>query len=168
MLKPWVGIATIAVALAMPTAASATVLHFKGTADADSQTQVTFDVKGTMKKVKKGKKTKKVFVAGTVSDVHVENQLFTCYDEAGNAVMGGRFTSQYDFFDIEPMTVSKTGAFSGVYEYGVGTAVITRETFAGKIKGRTAKGTFQAQYDPGGIEYGYCGNMSGEPYTAKG
>jgi hypothetical protein len=121
-----------------------------------------------MKKVKKGKKTKKVFVASTVSNVHVEAQLFTCYDATGNAVMGGRFTSQYDFFNIEPMTVSKTGAFSGTYEFSAGTSVITRETFTGKIKGRAAKGTFQAQYAPGGIQYGYCGNMSGEPYSAKG
>lgn len=168
MLKLWVGAATIAVALVVPTAASATVLHFKGTADADSQTQVTFDVKGQMKKVKKGKKTKKVFVASTVSNVHVENQLFTCYDAAGNAATSGRATIPYDFFNIEPMTVSKTGTFSGVYESSVGASVITRETFTGKIKGRTAKGTFRAQYDPGGIEYGYCGNMSGEPYSAKG
>lgn len=168
MVKSLVATATVAVALLMPAGAAATVLHFKGTAVSDSQTQVTFDVKGHTKTVKKGKKSKKSFVASTVSDVHVENQLFTCYDAAGNAATSGRFTSQYDFFDIEPMTVSKTGAFSGVYEYGVGTSVITRETFTGKIKGRTAKGTFQAQYDPGGIEYGYCGNMSGEPYTAKG
>jgi hypothetical protein len=168
MMKSLVATATVTGALLMPGLASATVLHFKGTAVADSQTQVTFEVKGHMKSVKKGRKTKKVFVASTVSDVHVENQLFTCYDEAGNAATSGRFTSQYDFFEIEPMTVSKSGAFSGVYEYSVGTAVITRETFTGKIKGRTAKGTFQAQYDPGGIQYGYCGNMSGEPYSAKG
>jgi hypothetical protein len=168
MLKPWVGAATIAAALFMPTTAWATVLHFKGTADMDSQTQVTFDVTGQMKKVKRKRRTRKVFVAITVSDVHVENQLFTCYDEAGNAVMGGRFTSQYEFFAIEPMTVDKTGVFSGIHEASVGPAIISRETFAGKIKDRTAKGEFQAQYDPGGIEYGYCGNLNGEPYTAKG
>jgi hypothetical protein len=168
LILAWVIAASALLALALPAAAGAMVLHFKGSADADSQTQVSFDVTGRKAKVKKGKKTKKVFVASTISDVHVEEQLFTCYDASGNAAYGGRFTSQYEFFDIKPMTVGKSGKFSGTYEAKVGSAVISRETFTGTIKGRTAKGTFQAQYDPGGIEYGYCGNASGEPYTASG
>jgi hypothetical protein len=163
-----IGIASVVVALALPAAASATVLHFKGTAKADHETKVTFDVKGHFKTVKKGKRKKKVFVPSTVSNVHVENQLFTCYDQAGNPQTSGRFTSQYEFFAIKPMTVSKSGAFSGVKEAKVESAVISRVEFTGKIKGRTATGTFKAQYDPGGIEYGYCGNKTGEPYTAKG
>jgi hypothetical protein len=168
MMRLPIASATVIAALLMPVAGSATVLHFKGTAVSDSQTQVTFDVKGHTKKVKKGKKFKKVFAASTVSNVHVENQLFTCYDASGNPVQSGRSTIPYDFFNIPPMHVSKTGVFSGVYEFVTGGSVITRETFTGKIKNRTAKGTFQAQYDPGGIQYGYCGNMTGEPYTAKG
>ena len=168
MVKSLVATTTVAVALLMPAGAAATVLHFKGTAVSDSQTQVTFDVKGHTKTVKKGKKSKKVFVASTVSNVQVENQLFTCYDAAGNPVQSGRTTIPYPFYEITPMQVSKSGAFSGVYEFNTGGSVITRDTFTGKIKGRTAKGSFQAQYDPGGIQYGYCGNMTGEPYTAKG
>ena len=168
MGKSLVATATVTAALLMAAMASASVLHFRGTAASDSQTQVTFEVKGHTKTVKKGKKSKKVFVASTVSNVQVENQLFTCYDATGSPVQSGRTTIPYAFNEITPMRVSKSGAFSGVYEFETGGSVITRETFNGKIKGRTAKGSFQAQYDPGGIQYGYCGNMTGAPYTAKG
>jgi hypothetical protein len=161
-------VAALALAAGAADATSPTVLHFKGSADADAQTEVTFEVSGQMKKVKKGRKTRRVFVAKTVSNVHVEDQLFTCYDAAGNPVQSGRFSSQYEFFAIEPMTVSRSGAFSGSHEVKVENSVVSRVTFTGTIKGRTVKGTFQAQYDPGGIEYGYCGNATGEPYTAKG
>ncbi len=164
MIKSLIATATVTVALLMPAAASAAVRHFEGTAVADSQTQVTFDVKGHMKTVKKGKRSRKIFVANTVSNVRVEEQLFTCYDAGGNPFLSGRATIPYPFYDIKPMQVSKSGSFAGVYEFSTGGYVITRETFTGKIKGRTAKGTFRAQYDPGGIKFGYCGNKTGEPY----
>ncbi|MBA3865038.1 MAG: hypothetical protein H0X42_01625 [Solirubrobacterales bacterium] len=163
-----VSIAALGVLGLMSSAAEASVLHFKGSASADAQTQISFDVSGHFGNVKQGKKTKRIFLASKVSNVSVENQLFTCYDATGSAVQEGRSTIPYDFNSIKPMTVAKSGKFSGVYEFLTSGHVVTRETFTGKITGRQAKGTFQAQYDPGGIEYGYCGNMTGEPYSAKG
>lgn len=165
--------ALLAATWCLPTAASALVLHFKGSATADAQTKVSFDVSGRYKQLKQGKTTKKVFSPSKVSNVEVEDQLFTCYDASGNAVQEGRIGESsspvpYPFDMIEPITVAKSGKFSGVYEFVTAGHIVTRETFTGRIIGLQAKGAFQAQYDPGGIEYGYCGNSAGEPYSAKG
>jgi hypothetical protein len=158
-------------ALAAPAGASAPARHFKGSADSDAQTEITFEVEGKTVQKKVGKKTKKVFAPTTVSDVHVINQITTCYDQSGKAVQSERFTNQYEFFAIEPMKVSRSGHFAGTAEVKAPDgAIISRVDFDGTFRsqGRKVFGAFQAQYAAGGIEYGYCGDNGLEPYTARG
>jgi hypothetical protein len=162
-------VATVMLALAAPAPAAAR--HFKGAADSDAQTEITFEVEGKTVRKRVGKKTKKVFVPTTVSNVHVVNQITTCYDESGKAVQSERFTNQYEFFAIEPMKVSGSGHFAGTAEVKAPDgAIISRVDFDGTFRsqGRKVYGAFQAQYAAGGIEYGYCGNDGLEPYTARG
>jgi hypothetical protein len=165
----------VAASLLVPATASAKVLHFKGTAKADAQTEVTFDVKGFTKQVKlKNGKTRRRFVAKLVSNVHVVHQIVHCFKQSGAPADPPqdefRATIEYAFHQIPPMRVKKNGRFSGIdqYEPPPETDPIRRNIFAGRFTGRRATGTFQAKYSPGGIQSGYCGNKTPEPWKASG
>jgi hypothetical protein len=168
---------SLAAALLAPGLAGARVIHFKGHAIADPATQVTFDMKGFVKQVRKNGRVRRRFIATWVSNVHVIDQMVTCYDANGNPVMGPfRFTSQYPFYEIPPMKVVKPSnprhgrRFSGKYVYPPTGDPTTANYFAGffpKGKPRRVTGHFLAQYDPGGISFGYCGNKEPEPWTGR-
>ena len=174
-MRKLAAIAAITVALLVfPAAASAKTLFFEGNAKGDNESDVRFEAKG---KLKKGKKKKK-FVAKQVSTISVENELFSCYKADGSLAIppsGGwpqRSTLPYPFYEIEPTKVDKKGKFSGSASYtppggeaGGPTYVVE---FKGKIKNKKATGTYQAKYDPGGINYGFCGDKDPVEWEADG
>jgi hypothetical protein len=161
--------AVIAAALlVLPAAAIAKVVKFAGTATGDSETKVSFAVKGHMKRVP-GRRAK--FVADQVSEIAVENQQFTCYRADGspsNPLVSGRET--YNYNEIAPIKVKKNGRFSGEASYTTpgGNSPTYRYVFKGRITGRKATGTYRTQHGVGGIAFGYCGDKTPVPWKAKG
>lgn len=160
--------------LIIPGLATAKVLHFKGHAIADGQTDVTFDVSGTTSKVKlKNGKTKRRFVAKRVSNIHVAHQIVHCYKQNGSPADPPldvfRATIEYAFYDIPPIKVKSSGKFSGSVAQGPNHGnPVSLTSFSGRIIDRKASGGFSAKYSPGGISYGYCGNRNPEPWKAVG
>jgi hypothetical protein len=151
---------TLALAIASTTIADAKTFYFNGSPVHDKDATIQFTVNGV---VQKGK-----FVPHQVSDVHVYNQLFTCYTAAGAPATSGRLEGSVDDYGypaMKPIRVKKNGSFSGaltdkITDPGTGKKVITTELrFAGRIVNKRATGTYQSKSDPeGGIDFGYCGD----------
>ena len=51
--------------------------------------------------------------------------------------------------------------------YGGDPLTLEYDRFRGRVKNRTASGSYQTQASEGGIEFGYCGDREPVDWTAK-
>jgi hypothetical protein len=150
----------LASALALPAGAEAKTLYFDGAPTHDRDATIQFTVKGT---VTKGK-----FSPTQVSDIHVFNQMFTCYSQSGKRATSGRLegsVEDYGYPDIKPVRVKKNGSFSGSVTDRIAdplthkSVIVTLLKFSGRIANKRATGTYESKTNPeGGIDDGYCGD----------
>lgn len=169
MRKLVLSLMTLAFVFASTASADAKTLYFDGAPQHDKDAAIQFTVKGT---VKKGK-----FSATQVSNIHVYNQLYTCYTASGAPVTNGRLQGSLDDYgypDIKPIRVNKNGFFSGSFSdsftdpQSQNTVTDTLLTFSGRIMNKRATGTFQSKSDPeGGIDDGYCGDAKPVRWSAN-
>jgi hypothetical protein len=160
---------TLAFALALAATADAKTLYFNGAPKHDKDATIQFTVNGTLKKGK--------FSAAKVSEVHVYNQLFTCYTATGAPATHGRLqgsVDDYGYPQMKPIHVRRNGAFSGSLTEKITdplshkAVTVTLLTFSGRITNKRATGTYQSKSDPeGGIDEGYCGDAKPVPWSAS-
>ena len=154
--------ALIALCCAVFAATALAAVQFKGTAKSDPKTKVSFKVVGNTSGGR--------FQNGKVSEIRVENQRYTCFDQGGNPRYSGRTTYVYPF--IEPTPINSNNHFRGVYKSVAGRYTIQKLVFQGTItrnrRGKfVAAGTFRSQVSEGGIEFGYCGNKRPVKWFAR-
>ena len=68
----------------------------------------------------------------------------------GDCQVSGAWTDPHDEFDLNPIGLSRSGAFSRTYRFNLGQASFIVERFAGKVGAKSASGTFRGDVTVGG------------------